>query len=433
MQPIDNDHNNNEDISVLQQALVEHLKNSGTMRSANVEAAFRAVPRHLFLPGVPLKEVYTDQPIITKQIDNTPVSSSSQPAIMAIMLEQLQLEQGQRVLEIGAGTGYNAALMAHIVGETGQVITIDIDEDIVEGARKHLAAAGYDSVHVLCGEGGLGYAEAAPYDRIILTVGANDVLPAWHEQLKSGGRLLLPLGLRGSQVSVAFEQAEDHLQSVSVTACGFMKLRGAFADSDVPTQIALESGLSFALGNWQAHATEKVRTLLTGPYREVPTGVQVTSTDLFFSIDLWLSLKEPGFCRVTAEDEYAERDFVPDLFLFYTRRKFRSTIGLLSNDDTALCLLMRPPGFAPPPQEDRSAQNSLFELFLRVYGPNDALVQHMIAQFATWNSAGRPNEAGFLSGGGLQIKAYPPDRDYTPTGKAMVLDKKWTKLVLNWA
>ncbi len=97
---------------------------------------------------------------------------------MAIMLEQLQLEPGQRVLEIGTGTGYNAALMAHIVGETGQVITIDIDEDIVEGAREHLAAAGYDSVQVVCGDGGLGDVSAAAYDRIIFTVGANNILPA---------------------------------------------------------------------------------------------------------------------------------------------------------------------------------------------------------------------------------------------------------------
>ncbi len=120
--------------------------------------------------------------------------------------------------------------MAQIVGATGQVITIDIDEDIVEGAREHLAAAGYDRVRVIYGDGGLGYADAAPYDRIILTVGANDILPAWREQLKPEGRLLLPLGLRDLQVSVAFEQAEDHLASVSVTVCGFMRLRGAFAD-----------------------------------------------------------------------------------------------------------------------------------------------------------------------------------------------------------
>jgi protein-L-isoaspartate(D-aspartate) O-methyltransferase len=436
MQPSDHSHNNHRDIPTLQQALVEYLKNAGVIRSASIEAAFLAVPRHLFLPGVPVKEAYTDQAIVTKRIDHMAVSSSSQPAIMAVMLEQLQLAPGQRVLEIGAGTGYNAALMAHIVGESGQVITVDIDEDIVEAARSHLAAAGYDRVQVMCGDGGLGYADAAPYDRIILTVGANDILPAWREQLKPDGRLLLPLGLRDSQVSAAFEQVENHLESVTAACCGFMKLRGAFVDTEFPTQIALEPGLSFALGNWLAHATEKVRALLNGPYREIPTGIEAAYGDLFFSLDLWLSLKAPGFCRVTAEDECAERDLIPNLFLFYTQKRFRSSIGLLSDDDRSLCLLMRPPGFSLPEAEDRSAQNQPFELFLRLYGENeensDALAEHMLAQLVAWNIAGRPNVAGFLNTGGLHIKVYPPDADYTPTEKEMVIEKKWTKLVLRW-
>ncbi len=181
---------------------------------------------------------------------------------------------------------------------------------------------------------------------------------------------------------------------------------------------------------------EKVRTLLTDFYRELPTGIQVTSSDLLFSIDLWLALKEPGFCRVTAEDSYAGQDIIPNLFLFSTQRKFRSTIGLLSDDDTSLCLLMRPPDFSVPMQEDCNVKNSPFELFLRLYGDNtdkgDALAQHMIVQLAAWDKAGRPSEAGFLSNGGLQIKAYPPDRDYLLTEKEMVIDKKWTKMVLKW-
>ena len=80
----------------------------------------------------PREEVYRDQAIVTKRVDGVSVSSSSQPAIMAVMLEQLAVQPGQRVLEIGAGTGYNAALLAHLVGPTGQVITVDIDAGIVE-------------------------------------------------------------------------------------------------------------------------------------------------------------------------------------------------------------------------------------------------------------------------------------------------------------
>jgi protein-L-isoaspartate(D-aspartate) O-methyltransferase len=218
-------------ISALHQALVERLKQEGLIRTPRVEAAFRAVPRHLFLPDVPLEKVYKDDAIVTKYLDGKPVSSSSQPAVMAIMLEQLDLQPGDRVLEIGAGTGYNAALMAHIVGESGQVIAIDIDEDIVQEAQMHLEKAGFEQVKVICADGGFGYPSAAPYDRIILTVAAWDIAIAWQEQLKPQGRLVLPLTLKDDiQITIAFELADGYLVSVSTSNCGFMKLRGAFAE-----------------------------------------------------------------------------------------------------------------------------------------------------------------------------------------------------------
>src|SRR2546423_8559820 len=216
----------------LRNRLVDGLKAAGCLRTAAVEAAFRAVPRHLFLPDVPVGDVYTDRAFPTKHADGKPISSSSQPAIMAIMLEQLALQPGQRVLEIGAGTGYNAALIAHIVGTGGCVITIDIDDDLVLTARQHLAAAGFDRVDVRGADGGYGHPEGAPYDRIILTASAWDITPAWFAQLAVGGRLVLPLSLRQVQLSVAFERRTDHLESVSVADCGFMPLRGAFAGSE---------------------------------------------------------------------------------------------------------------------------------------------------------------------------------------------------------
>lgn len=221
------------DKSALHQALVDKLKQEGLIRTPRVEAAFRAVPRHLFLPDIPIEKVYKDDAIVTKHLNGQAVSSSSQPAIMAIMLEQLDLQVGDRVLEIGAGTGYNAALMAHIVGETGQVIAVDIDEDIVENARQNLAIAGFEQVEVICDDGGFGYSNAAPYDRIILTVAAWDIAPAWEEQLKSSGRIVLPLILKDKvQLTVAFEFVDNYLVSVSKSNCGFMKLRGTFAEPE---------------------------------------------------------------------------------------------------------------------------------------------------------------------------------------------------------
>src|SRR6266545_6031103 len=181
------------------QALVDELKNQGLIQSPRLEAAFRTVLRHLFLPGISLEEVYSDRAISAKQNEGGQwISSSSQPAIMAIMLEQLGLEPGHKVLEIGTGPGYNAALMAHMVGESGQVVSVEIDQDLAEAAREHLALAGFEQVQVLCADGGYGYPDTAPYDRIILTVGASDITPSWWKQMKPNGRMVLPLLLRGS-------------------------------------------------------------------------------------------------------------------------------------------------------------------------------------------------------------------------------------------
>ena len=183
----------------LNQLLVDDLKKRGLFRTPDVEAAFRSVYRHLFLPGTPLQEVYSDRAISAKQdSEGQWISSSSQPAIMAIMLEQLGLEAGHRVLEIGTGPGYNAALIASIVGESGRVVTVEIDEDLAQAAREHLTLAGFERVQVDCADGAYGFPDAAPFDRIILTVGAPDITPAWWEQLKPDGRLVLPLLLRGS-------------------------------------------------------------------------------------------------------------------------------------------------------------------------------------------------------------------------------------------
>lgn len=125
-------HESSSAASALHQALVDTLQRDGSIQTPRVLAAFRAIPRHLFLPGVALDKVYQNEPVATlRQPNGRALSSSSRPAIMALMLEQLRLEPGQRVLEIGTGTGYNAALLAHIVGETGHVTTIDIDQELV--------------------------------------------------------------------------------------------------------------------------------------------------------------------------------------------------------------------------------------------------------------------------------------------------------------
>jgi Protein-L-isoaspartate(D-aspartate) O-methyltransferase (PCMT) len=123
-----------------------------------------------------------------------------------------------------------------------------VDADIVQAAQHHLICAGFKRVEVICGDGAQGYPLGAPYDRIILTVCAWDIAPAWWGQLVLGGRLVIPLALRGPEIqrAIAFDRMDDHLVSESVRPCGFMLLRGAFAG---PTQ-QVPLGLPGACGSF---------------------------------------------------------------------------------------------------------------------------------------------------------------------------------------
>ena len=186
------------DLSRLQDRMVTSVTASGRPVSDAVVAAMRAVPRHLFLPELPAELAYRNEAIVTRRgADGQPTSSSSQPTIMAYMLDQLHVGPGQRVLEIGAGTGYNAALLQQLVGAGGRVVTVDLDGDVARQAAAHLAAAGYPEVTVVQADGAAGYPAGAPYDRIIATVGVSDLAPAWLDQLAPGGRIVVPLDLRG--------------------------------------------------------------------------------------------------------------------------------------------------------------------------------------------------------------------------------------------
>ncbi|MGI5048401.1 methyltransferase, FxLD system, partial [Streptomyces sp. JAC25] len=119
----------------LRNALVDQIKADGHARTPAVEAALRTVPRHLFVPDTSLADAYDNSPVNVKyDPEGTSISCASQPAVVALMLDQLEAQPGEHILELGAGTGYNAALIGHLVGPSGHVTTIDVDDDLVEGA-----------------------------------------------------------------------------------------------------------------------------------------------------------------------------------------------------------------------------------------------------------------------------------------------------------
>ena len=211
----------------LRRQLVRQLRDRGAVRTERVAAAFAHVPRHVFVCGVPAADVYADRSIAIKLQDGIPISASSQPAIMAEMIEMLALRGGERVLEIGTGTGYNAAVLAELVGPSGSVITIDVDDELVRAARCHLDDAGYPQVRTLCADGVRGDPSAAPFDRIIATVGVDAVPASWIAQLREGGRLVAPLTVRRQQVVVAFSRTARGLESDAIVGASFIMIRSA--------------------------------------------------------------------------------------------------------------------------------------------------------------------------------------------------------------
>jgi protein-L-isoaspartate(D-aspartate) O-methyltransferase len=156
------------------------------VRDPLVLRAMSDVPRHLFVPSGLAAEAYSDEPL--------PIGEGqtiSQPYIVAVMTESLALKGGEKVLEIGTGSGYQAAVLGRIAGS---VFSIEIQPDLARQAAATLARLGYANVHVRAGDGFFGWPEEAPFDGILLTAATPKVPPALFAQLAEGGRLVLPLG-----------------------------------------------------------------------------------------------------------------------------------------------------------------------------------------------------------------------------------------------
>ena len=190
--------------------LVALLKELGYIRSPKVEKAMLTVPRELFVPDDVREYAYDDRPL--------PIGygqTISAPSIVAHMTELLDPKPGDKVLEIGTGSGYQAAILAEIVTPGGHVWSIERIPELAEFARRNLERTGYaDRVTVIVGDGSLGYEPAAPYDKIMVTAAAPKVPEPLIKQLKPGGRLVAPIGPLPFQVLIVLDKALDGTISV---------------------------------------------------------------------------------------------------------------------------------------------------------------------------------------------------------------------------
>jgi protein-L-isoaspartate(D-aspartate) O-methyltransferase len=201
----------------LRESMVARQLQARGISDSRVLAAMTRVPRHLFVPEHLAPLAYRDHPL--------PIGSDqtiSQPYIVALMSEWAQIKPGQKVLEVGTGSGYQAAVLAEL---TDKVWTIDIRPELVAKAAGTLKTLGYLQVRVKSGDGYLGWPEEAPFDAILVTAAATRVPPALEQQLREGGRLVIPLGPAGGlQILKRYRKVQGKLKEETRLPVSFVPL-----------------------------------------------------------------------------------------------------------------------------------------------------------------------------------------------------------------
>lgn len=204
--------------------LVDSLVRRGYIVNPDVERAMRRVPREEFLPENLRDDAYVDTPLPIG--DGQTISA---PHMVAIMAERLDLGQGMKVLEIGAGSGYHAAVCAEIVSPDGHIYTIERISSLASFAEGNLKRTGYaDLVTVIFGDGTKGLPEHAPFDRIFVAAGAPDIPKPLTDQLADGGKLLVPVGGRFYQDLIKVERKGNKLTKENLGGCVFVPLIGEY-------------------------------------------------------------------------------------------------------------------------------------------------------------------------------------------------------------
>jgi len=202
--------------------LIIYLKNSKFLTDERVESALRNIPRHEFVPESELDYAYNNEPLpIMKN------QTISQPGVVTRMTEWLDVKQGQKILEIGTGSGWQSAILSYLVG-TGNVYSIERHSELVKFAQENLKKLHIDNVHVILDDGSIGYSEASPYDRIIITAACTEIPVPLLDQLSENGLIIAPVGDSSQSLVLLQKTSKGMIEIKKQSKYVFVPLRGKF-------------------------------------------------------------------------------------------------------------------------------------------------------------------------------------------------------------
>ncbi len=380
---------------------------AGEFLSPGIERALRKVPRHLFIPEADPEQAYDPfSPVMTKRDEEQGfVSSVSAPQIQATMLGQAGPRPGQRVLEVGSG-GYNAALIAEVVGPDGEVTTVDIDPDITARARGLLDANGYERVRVVTADAAHGVEEGAPYDAIIVTAGAWDIPPAWVEQLTEGGRLVVPFRIHDLTRSIGFVEHDGVLRSTSALICGFVPIQGEDGHRETLVRPRGTEGIVLRFDEEAPEDPHLLDDVVLTPRVERWTGVMVAPREPIDTLQSYLATTLPGFCVMTVDPALDTGSVAPN--------STRFSMAAVEGGDFAYLVTRRVPGDAS------------VEYGVHAFGPTAVEFAEKVGlRVREWDRDQR-------GGPGPEVRVYPVSVPVDRLPEGLVATKRHTHVTFSW-
>ncbi|BDM67511.1 hypothetical protein HEK616_09980 [Streptomyces nigrescens] len=391
----------------LRDKVVDQLKEDGTIVSPSVEAAMRKVPRHLAVPEAPLDDAYsTYNAVITQEDEHgNHISSVSAPQIQAMQLEQAEIRPVNHVLEIGTN-GPNAAYLAELTGPTGHVTTVDIDPAPAARAEQFLTETGYTNVHVIVADAEHGFPQRAPYDAIVVTVGAWDIPPAWIDQLKDGGRLVVPLRINGLTRTYGFVRQGDHLLATSAHVCGFVAVQGTGSHPQQSMQLPGDKGVTLHFDEGLPADPALLDGVLDTPRAETWTGVTVAYREPIGTLQMYLATHVPTYCSMSIDPELATDKIGPTHLGF--------SMVAIDGPNFGYVVLRRNP----------EKQNA--EYGFHAFGPDgEAFAERLADIVRTWGKEHRGTT-------GPRIAVYPAGTPDDRISGARIIDKKHSRISVSW-